>query len=76
MFNHLHAFILAYRLQQAWKPNSLVKKRVYGPRKDFFYLYSDAQYSLKFPARIVLTPLFLTIYVIMTSFPQKLASFF
>ena len=56
---------------------SLVKKRVYGPRKDiFFYLYSDAQYSLKFPARVVLTSLFLPIYVIMTSFPQKLANFF
>ena len=57
---------------------SLVKKRVYEPRKDiFFYLYSDAaQYSLKFPARVVPTPLFLPIYVIMTSLPQKLAKFF
>ena len=57
--------------------NGLVKKRVYGSRKDlFFYLYSDAQYSLKFLARIVPTPLFLPIYVIMTSFPLKLTKFF
>ena len=57
------------------KQNSFVKKRVYGPRKDFFYLYSDAQYSLKFPARVVPNPLFLPIYVIMTSFTQKWAKF-
>ena len=42
----------------------------------FFYLYSDAQYSLKFPARVVPTPLFLPSYVLMTSFSQKLAKFF
>ena len=47
-----------------------------GPEKKFFYLCSDAQYSLKFPARIVPTPLFLPIYVIMTSFPRKLTKFF
>ena len=38
-------------------------------------LYSDAQYSLNFPARVVPIPLFLPIYVIMTSFPQKLTKF-
>ena len=32
--------------------------------------------SLKFPSRVVPTPLFLPIYVIMTSFPQKLTKFF
>ena len=32
---------------------SLVKQRVYGFQKDtFFYLYTDAQYCLKFPARV------------------------
>ena len=56
--------------------NSLVKKRVYGPRKDFFYLHTDAQHSLKFPAGVVPTLVFLLIYIIMTSFPQKLADFF
>ena len=37
---------------------SLVKKRIYGLRKDFFYLYIDVQYSLKFAAKVVPTPLF------------------
>ena len=55
---------------------SLVKNRVYGPRKDIFHLYRDAQYSMKFPARVVSILLFLPIYVIMTSFPQKLAKRF
>ena len=41
------------------KTHSLVKKRVYGPRKSiFFYLYGNAQYSLKFPVRFVPTPTF------------------
>ena len=58
-------------------PASLVEKRVYGPRKDiFFYLFSDAQYSLKFPAEVVPTPLFLPFYVIMTSFLQELTKQF
>ena len=52
----------------------LSKNAFTGPER--FFVYSDAQYSLKFPARVVPTPLFLPIYVIMTSFPQKLAKFF
>ena len=43
---------------------------------NFFYLYSDAQYNLKIPARVVPNPLFLPIYVIMTSFPQNLVKCF
>ena len=54
---------------------SLIKKRVYGPRKKFFFAYI-AMISIKFPARVIPTPLFLTIYVIMTSFPQKLDKIF
>ena len=45
-----------------------------GPGKIFFYLCSDAQNSLKLPARVVPTPLFLPIYVILTSFLQKLVN--
>ena len=50
---------------------------LWAPGK-FFSLYSNRynpQYSLKFPTRIVPTLLFLLIYVIMTSFPQKSANF-
>ena len=66
-----------YKDPSSASPISLVKKRVFWPRKDvFFYLNGDAQYSLKFPARVVPNALFLPIYVIMTSFSQKLAKFF
>ena len=62
---------LCPRLHLWWSPNAFT-----GPGKIFFfYLYSDARYSLKFPGRILCTPLILPIYVIMTSFPQKLAKF-
>ena len=56
---------------------SLVRKCVYGAENIyFFHAYSDVQYSLKFSARVVLTPKFRSINVIMTSFLQKFASFY
>ena len=56
---------------------SLVRKCVYGAENIyFFHAYSDVQYSLKFSARVVLTPKFRSIDVIMTSFLQKFASFY
>ena len=45
---------------------SLVKKKRKGPRQIFFYLYRDAQHSLKFPTKVVPTPLFLPIHIWMT----------
>ena len=52
------------------------KWRLRAAEKYLFYVYSVAQYSLKFPARVVPAPPFLLIYVIMTSFPQTLAKLY